>query len=65
MFVINWSEFGSNLREAEEDTIYAWDQFLLAVEGNWPEITGFTDRRTDVNMLALAIIRLVVTVGQK
>lgn len=33
LFTIHWSDAGSNLKDIEEDTVYAWEQFLLAVEG--------------------------------
>ena len=33
LFVVQWSEVGTNFREQEEDTVYAWEQFLLAIEG--------------------------------
>lgn len=29
LYVIKWSEEGSNQREAEESTIFCWEQFLL------------------------------------
>ena len=33
LFIVQWSDIGTNLRDNEEDTVYAWEQFLLAVEG--------------------------------
>ena len=30
---VQWSDTGTNLRDSEEDTVYAWEKFLLAVEG--------------------------------
>ena len=33
LFAVNWSAVGSNLREKEEDSVYAWEQFLLAIQG--------------------------------
>lgn len=31
LYVIKWSEEGSNQRVAEESTIFCWEQFLLQV----------------------------------
>ena len=31
LYVIKWSEEGSNQREAEETTIFCWEQFILQV----------------------------------
>lgn len=31
LYVIKWSEDGSNQREAEETTIFCWEQFILQV----------------------------------
>ena len=35
MYKINWSEAGSNFRAAEDDTVYAFESFLLECEGEW------------------------------
>ncbi|KAM3607984.1 uncharacterized protein V6R79_017243 [Siganus canaliculatus] len=33
IFSINYSVRGSNLREAEEDTIFSWEMLLNKIEG--------------------------------
>jgi len=32
LFVVQWSEVGTNFRKQKEDTVCAWEQFLLAIE---------------------------------